>query len=37
MALYQQEADQLGGEDLGEADEVLGWRGGYGSGLVRLC
>jgi len=38
----QQAADELGGDDLGRADEeglgeVLGGRGGYGSGFVRLC
>jgi len=38
LALHQQAADELGGDDLGRAGEegvreVLGGRGGYGSGL----
>jgi hypothetical protein len=42
LALHQQTADELGGDDLGRAGEeglgkVLGERGGYGSGFVRLC
>ena len=42
MALHQQAADELGGDDLGGAGEkglgeVLSGRGGYGSGCVRLC
>ena len=42
LALHQQAADELGGDDLGGAgEEVLGAvleeRGGYGSGFVRLC
>jgi len=42
LALHQQAADELGGDDLGGAGEegwgeglkVLGGRGGYGSGFV---
>jgi len=42
LALHQQAANQLGGDDLGGAaeerlGEVLDGRGGYGSGSVRLC
>ena len=45
LAFHQQAADQLGGDDLGGAAEerlgkgweVLGGRGGYESGFVRLC
>ena len=42
QSLHQQAADELGRDDLGGAaeeglGEVLGKRGGYGSGLVRLC
>ena len=42
LALHQQAADELGGNQLGGAGEeglgeVLGGRGGYGSGLVRKC
>ena len=38
LALHQQAADELGGDDLGGTGEeglreVLGGRGGYGSGL----
>jgi len=38
LALHQQAADELGGDDLGGASEdglgeVLGDRGGYGSGF----
>jgi len=41
LAFHQQAADQLGGDDLGRAGEeglgeVLGERGGYGSGSVRF-
>jgi len=40
LAVHQQAADELGGDDLGGASEdglgeVLGDRGGYGSGLGR--
>ena len=42
LALNQQVADQRGGNLFGGAGEkglgeVLGERGGYGSGCVRLC
>ena len=42
LVFYQQATDQLGGNHLGGASEeglgeVLGGRGDYGSGLVRLC
>ena len=42
FAFHQQAADELGGDLLGGATEegvgeVLGGRGGYGSGFVRLC
>jgi len=40
LAFYQQAADELGGNDLGGAGEealgeVLGGRGGYGSGFKK--
>ena len=40
--LHQKAADELGGDDLGGAGEeglgeVLGERGGYGSGCVSKC
>ena len=42
LPLHQQAADELGGDLLGGAaekgvEEVLGGRGGFGSGLVRKC
>ena len=42
LVFNKQAADQLGGNLLGGASgegvgEVLGGRGGYGGGLVRLC
>ena len=45
MPLHQQAADELGGDLLGGAGEeglvegweVVGGRGGYASGSVRLC
>ena len=45
LAFHQQAADEVGGnllsgageETLGESWEVLGKRGGYGSGCVRKC
>ena len=42
LPLHQQPADELGGDDLGGAGEegvgeVLGGRGGYGSGFVWNC
>ena len=45
LAFHQQAANQLGGnllgraveEGLGEGWELLGGRGGYGSGLMRKC
>jgi hypothetical protein len=42
LALHQQAADELGGNDLGGAGEeglgvVLGERGGYWNGFVSLC
>jgi len=42
LAFHKQAADELGGDHLGGAreegwGEVLGGRGGYGSGFARLC
>ena len=42
LAFHQQAANELGGNDFGGAGEeglgeVLGGRGGYGSGLMRKC
>ena len=42
LAFHHKAADELGGDDLGGAakegvGEVLGGRGGYGGGFVRLC
>jgi len=42
LALHQQATDEFGGNLLGGAaeeglGEVLGGRGGYGSGLMRKC
>jgi hypothetical protein len=45
LALHQQAANELGGDDFGgaaEEDSGQGWefldgRGGYGGGFVRMC